>query len=48
MFRAVSEAVEILQEAQKKCEDLYIESSESEDEKIKAFKVAKKSDRQKL
>ena len=39
LFNAVTEAIEILQEAQVDTEELYIESSEIDDTKLSKFKI---------
>ncbi len=39
LFIAVTQATEILKEAQLECEELYINSSEDEEDKVKEFKV---------
>ncbi len=41
LFNSVTDAIEMLQEAQKKAEEKYIESSEPEESKIKIFKKDK-------
>lgn len=42
LFNSVTEAVKILSDAQKRSEEIYITSSEIDDEKLKQFKVVKK------
>ena len=39
LFRAVTQATEILQKAQLECEEIYINSSENDDNKIMQLKV---------
>ena len=42
LFNSVTEAVKILSDAQKRAEEIYITSSEIDDDKLKQFKVVKK------
>ena len=39
LFRAVTQATDILKEAQLECEEIYVNSSENDDNKIMQFKV---------
>ena len=39
LFRAVTQATDILKEAQLECEEIYVYSSENDDNKIMQFKV---------
>ncbi len=42
LFNAITDAVEILQDAQRKTEDIYIESSEKDAERIKNIRIIEK------
>ena len=42
LFNSVTEAVKILSDAQKRVEEIYINSSELDEEKLKQFKVVNK------
>ncbi len=42
LFNSVTEAVKILSDAQKRAEEIYITTSEMDDEKIKNFKIINK------
>lgn len=42
LFNAITDAVEILQDAQRKTEEIYITSSEQDEGKIKYFKIIEK------
>ena len=44
LFNKVTDAIEILKEAQIETEEIYINSSEEEDKERKVFKVHKKED----
>lgn len=44
LFNAITDAVKILCEAQEKTEDIYINSSEKEDEMLKIIKFDKPKD----
>ena len=43
LFIAVTQATEILKEAQIECEELYINSSEDDENKIAEFKIMQKN-----
>ena len=45
LFIAVTQATEILKEAQIECEELYINSSEDDDDKVKEFKIIAPKDK---
>ena len=45
LFIAVTQATEILKEAQLECEELYINSSEDDDDKVKEFKIIAPKDK---
>ncbi len=45
LFTAVTQATQILQEAQLECEELYINSSEDDEDKVKEFKVFSSKDK---
>ena len=45
LFIAVTQATEILKEAQIECEELYINSSEDDDDKVKEFKIIANKDK---
>ena len=45
LFKAVTEAIDILQKAQIECEDIYINSSENNDNKIMQLKVLNSKDK---
>ena len=47
LFRAVTQATDILQEAQLECEEIYINSSENDDNKIMQLKVLNSKDNKK-
>ena len=42
LFNSVTEAVKILSDAQKRAEEIYIDSSELDEERIKNFKIITK------
>ena len=44
LFRAVTQATDILQKAQLECEEIYINSSENDDNKIMKLKVLNSKD----
>ena len=45
LFKAVTEAIDILQKAQIECEEIYINSSENDDNKIMKLKVLNSNQR---
>ena len=47
LFKAVTEAIDILQKAQIECEEIYINSSENDDNKIMQLKVLNGKDNKK-
>ena len=47
LFKAVTEAIDILQKAQIECEEIYINSSENNDNKIMQLKVLNGKDNKK-
>ena len=47
LFKAVTEAIDILQKAQIECEEIYINSSENDDNKIMQLKVLNSKDNRK-
>ena len=44
LFNSVTDAIEMLSEAQRKAEETYINSSEKEDEKIKNLRIIESKD----